>query len=779
MIEVTEVVQNITVDEINYTIDIQLAGIQGPAGNDAPSDHGLLSGLLDDDHTQYHNDARGDVRYYTKTQSDLNYEPKNANIQSHIASTSNPHSVTKSQVGLGNVDNTSDVDKPISTATQSALDDRVPYVGASADINLGNSHKIANCQNPTNPQDLVTLSHFDQQTTGNSSDTQIIFNNGGQLWGDTAFLFDKVTTTLTVTNLTTTQINDSTLAPSILPDSRQLKLMGGDTSVDYGNTALMNYGVQIYNWTTGLFFNGSGYTADVMNRYLLDSTSVKSIDWGARQLFEPNGSYPSIDYGAYQLLNIGITNNGPLLDWSVGAGGGVKIYQGYGYYLVGDFSNGQLSSTSSGALTLDFTNRWLYDNTNSVSVDWDYHTLWHGGSISIDWQNKILYSNSIGGVTSINYGSHQLFNSGGFLSIDYTAHKLYDISGVGAVVSHDYELRTFYDPSSTLSIDYSNRILSSVTGSTVASWYTTDQFNVTGQVTIAPTAFTPTARLHIDSGNATAVYAKFTAGTTTGRTATDGFDIGITTAGVAEIRQRETQALLFFTNNTNYMSLASNSPTLTLDSQGSNSSNAGTIIFRTAGGSESFTQAFDASANVFTFTYGTSAALRIDATSKVLVKQGGTTSLLGAMATLNSQVTTVGNTTTTETTLHTVSTASSTWNGNGESVEVIAAGSFAANANGKQLKLKLGAVTLFDSGSLAINGGSWKITSRIFRVSTTTGKVITTLTTSNGSPTILTSYVSFSSFNFLTTNSLLVTGQATATNDIVGELFQAFWIPVA
>jgi len=34
------------------------------------------------------------------------YEPANANIQSHIASTSNPHSVTKSQIGLGNVENT-------------------------------------------------------------------------------------------------------------------------------------------------------------------------------------------------------------------------------------------------------------------------------------------------------------------------------------------------------------------------------------------------------------------------------------------------------------------------------------------------------------------------------------------------------------------------------------------------------------------------------------------------------------------------------------------------
>ena len=33
----------------------------------------------------------------------------------------NPHSVTKSQVGLSNVDNTSDINKPISTNTQTSL----------------------------------------------------------------------------------------------------------------------------------------------------------------------------------------------------------------------------------------------------------------------------------------------------------------------------------------------------------------------------------------------------------------------------------------------------------------------------------------------------------------------------------------------------------------------------------------------------------------------------------------------------------------------------------
>ena len=37
-------------------------------------------------------------------------------LDGHIANVSNPHSVTKTQVGLGNVDDTSDMDKPVSTA---------------------------------------------------------------------------------------------------------------------------------------------------------------------------------------------------------------------------------------------------------------------------------------------------------------------------------------------------------------------------------------------------------------------------------------------------------------------------------------------------------------------------------------------------------------------------------------------------------------------------------------------------------------------------------------
>ena len=45
-------------------------------------------------------------------------------ITSHINDTTNPHRVTKSQVGLDLVDNTRDVDKPVSTAQQTELNNR-------------------------------------------------------------------------------------------------------------------------------------------------------------------------------------------------------------------------------------------------------------------------------------------------------------------------------------------------------------------------------------------------------------------------------------------------------------------------------------------------------------------------------------------------------------------------------------------------------------------------------------------------------------------------------
>lgn len=58
-------------------------------------------------------------------------------VNSHIANKSNPHGVTKSQVGLGNASNTSDSNKPVSTAQAAAIAD-AKAAGTAAQTSINN-----------------------------------------------------------------------------------------------------------------------------------------------------------------------------------------------------------------------------------------------------------------------------------------------------------------------------------------------------------------------------------------------------------------------------------------------------------------------------------------------------------------------------------------------------------------------------------------------------------------------------------------------------------------
>ena len=73
-------------------------------------------------------DNTGDssIKAISQRAATLGINTVQSNLNTHILDKNNPHQVTKTQVGLSNVDNTSDIDKPISTAVQSALDLMLP-----------------------------------------------------------------------------------------------------------------------------------------------------------------------------------------------------------------------------------------------------------------------------------------------------------------------------------------------------------------------------------------------------------------------------------------------------------------------------------------------------------------------------------------------------------------------------------------------------------------------------------------------------------------------------
>lgn len=92
-----------------------------------------------------------------------------SNLDTHISDTSNPHNVTKDQVGLGNVNNTSDKLKPISDATKTALNGKVDKV---TDKSLVLDTEIAKLSN-LKTQDELNTSIADAKKAGTDAQTNI------------------------------------------------------------------------------------------------------------------------------------------------------------------------------------------------------------------------------------------------------------------------------------------------------------------------------------------------------------------------------------------------------------------------------------------------------------------------------------------------------------------------------------------------------------------------------------------------------------------------------
>lgn len=107
---------NITLTSDNNTITIS-------GGGGGVTDHGALTGLADDDHTQYHNDTRGDVRYYQKSEVDTISGALSTEIDSDITT----HSASDDHDGRYYTETEVDT-------ISGALNDKIDAVGGVSEI---------------------------------------------------------------------------------------------------------------------------------------------------------------------------------------------------------------------------------------------------------------------------------------------------------------------------------------------------------------------------------------------------------------------------------------------------------------------------------------------------------------------------------------------------------------------------------------------------------------------------------------------------------------------
>lgn len=107
----------------------------------------------------------------------------------HEKNTDNPHSVTKSQVGLGNVDNTSDADKPVSSKQAlaiSAVEDQIilhkdnknnPHAVTAAQVGLGNVNNTSDANKPVSTAQQAALDEKIDKAGGTFSGNVAIQGN--------------------------------------------------------------------------------------------------------------------------------------------------------------------------------------------------------------------------------------------------------------------------------------------------------------------------------------------------------------------------------------------------------------------------------------------------------------------------------------------------------------------------------------------------------------------------------------------------------------------------
>ena len=205
----------------------------------------------------------------------------NSSFNDHITNYANPHQVTKTQIGLGNVDNTSDLNKPISTATQSAIDDINENI---SDINNDISEINSILDTPFTGEQLAdncitTDKIVDKAITVNkiqdSGNNKVLISNLGEVSWDkisTNELKDNIITSnkivneaITVDKIANANVDSSKLASDLV--------LYGDPSrlTDIEDLSINNNNLVTAKWVNAQLFDTSRIIQSDINNTILST----------------------------------------------------------------------------------------------------------------------------------------------------------------------------------------------------------------------------------------------------------------------------------------------------------------------------------------------------------------------------------------------------------------------------------------------------------------------------------------------------------------------------
>lgn len=244
------------------------------------------------------------------SQDVTNLRADHTTLGNHVADTSNPHSVTKTQVGLGNVDNTSDADKPISTAQQTALNAKQDTISDLATIRNGASAGASALQPSGNGSNLSVTPDSTSTGTdiGNSTTLKVWAQKFKNLVGALKALAFK------------DKVSDSDISGTI-SDSH----IASESTWNGKQNALPIKGTASTTYAIGISGNAStASTADKVKNGSNWTKTDNAAPQGLRVDRAYNNGWP-YTYG--NVVTVGGTGDGQLmLGWSGTTGGVAPIY---------------------------------------------------------------------------------------------------------------------------------------------------------------------------------------------------------------------------------------------------------------------------------------------------------------------------------------------------------------------------------------------------------------------------------------------------------------------